>query len=394
MNSILTRDHSDPGGADGSAPPLPGPVAAHGRGTGWQIAHRFERVARVAEADGWGASAPQDEGLAPPVAEVRWERTGRILNANDSPDVPFELSINPYRGCEHGCIYCYARPTHSYLNLSPGLDFETRLVAKAGAAERLRQALARPGYRPRPLNVGSATDAYQPVERHLRVTRSIIEVLHEAQHPFSLVTKSGLVVRDIDLLAEMAVRRQLLVFISVTSLSNELSRRLEPRASSPARRLAAIRRLSQAGVWVGVNVAPIIPFINEPEIEQIIEAAAQAGARSVHWTVVRLPWEVKPLFESWLAQHAPDRAARVMARVRDMRGGKAYDADFATRMKGDGLWADLIRQRVLKASQRQGLVRETPALDFASFRAPQCSLATVAGTASAPISEDRQGRLF
>jgi len=256
------------------------------------------------------------------------------------------------------------------LNLSPGLDFETKLVAKAGAADRLRLALNQRGYQPRPLNVGSVTDAYQPIERRLRVTRSIIEVLHEAQHPFSVVTKSGAVVRDIDLLAEMAARRQVLVFISVTSLDNGLSRILEPRASSPARRLAAIRALAQAGVWVGVNVAPIVPFINEPEIEQIIEAASQAGARSVHWTVVRLPWEVSPLFESWLQQHFPARAERVMARVREMRGGKNYQADFASRMKGAGVWADLIRQRVEKAGQRHGLVRPAPLLDFSAFRAP------------------------
>jgi DNA repair photolyase len=352
-----------------NSPPA-GPPPLRGRGTGWQIAHRFERDERVAADDGWPRE-DADEPAAPPVpTEVRWERTVSILSRNDSPDVPFELSVNPYRGCEHGCIYCYARPTHSYLNLSPGIDFETKLIAKQDAAERLREALGRPGYVPRPLNIGSATDAYQPIERTLRVTRQVIEVLHEAQHPFSLVTKSGGVVRDLDLLAEMAARRQLLVFVSVTSLSNRLSRILEPRASSPARRLAAIRALAQAGVCVGVNVAPIIPFINEPEIEQIVEAAAQAGARSVHWTVVRLPWEVSPLFEDWLQQHFPERAARVMARIREMRGGRNYDADFATRMKGAGAWADLIRQRVVKAGQRQGLGRETPALDYSAFRPP------------------------
>lgn len=347
-------------------------IPPHGRGTGWQIAHRFERDEREPADDGW-PQAEADDDLAPPqgpATEVRWERAGRILSANDSPDVPFELSVNPYRGCEHGCIYCYARPTHSYLNLSPGLDFETRLIAKEGAAERLREALARPGYVPRPLNVGSATDAYQPIERRLRLTRQVIEVLHEAQHPFSLVTKSGAVVRDLDLLAALAARRQVLVFISITTLTNALSRLLEPRASSPARRLAAVRALSAAGVWVGVNVAPIIPFVNEPEIEQIIEAAAEAGARSVHWTVVRLPWEVRPLFEAWLQQHLPDRAERVMARIRDMRGGQAYRADFATRMKGEGVWAELIRQRVEKAGQRHGLVRQTPLLDFSAFRPP------------------------
>jgi DNA repair photolyase len=346
-------------------------VSPKGRGTGWQIAHRFERAEREAVDDGWPTPGPDDDAPAPaPATEVRWERTGRILAENDSPDVPFELSVNPYRGCEHGCIYCYARPTHSYLNLSPGLDFETKLIAKVNAAEQLRAALSRPGYVPRPLNIGSATDAYQPIERRLRLTRQVIEVLHEARHPFSIVTKSGGVVRDLDLLAEVAARRQLLVFISITSVDNALSRILEPRASSPARRLAAVRALSQAGVWVRVNVAPIIPFVNEPEIEQIIEAAAEAGARSVHWTVVRLPWEVSPLFEDWLQQHYPDRAARVMARIRDMRGGRNYDADFATRMKGAGAWAELIRQRVVKAGQRHGLGRETPALDFSAFRPP------------------------
>jgi len=368
MNSYL--------GADTAPEPpdeeiLRGPGAAlRGRGTGWQMAHRFERQTRADVADGWAHDTEPERPPPAPLTQVRFERTGRIFSANDSPDVPFELSINPYRGCEHGCIYCYARPTHSYLNLSPGLDFETKLVAKAGAADRLRLALNQRGYQPRPLNVGSVTDAYQPIERRLRVTRSIIEVLHEAQHPFSVVTKSGAVVRDIDLLAEMAARRQVLVFISVTSLDNGLSRILEPRASSPARRLAAIRALAQAGVWVGVNVAPIVPFINEPEIEQIIEAASQAGARSVHWTVVRLPWEVSPLFESWLQQHFPARAERVMARVREMRGGKNYQADFASRMKGAGVWADLIRQRVEKAGQRHGLVRPAPLLDFSAFRAP------------------------
>lgn len=386
MNSIRMGKPLNEDLAGAGAQPEQGML--RGRGTGWQIAHRFEPQAREVVDDGWPEATLDDAfAEAPPHTEIRWERTGRILNANESPDVPFELSINPYRGCEHGCIYCYARPTHSYLNLSPGLDFETRLIAKAGAADRLREALCRPGYQPRALNVGSATDAYQPIERQLRVTRSIIEVLHAAQHPFSLVTKSGGVVRDVDLLGEMAVRRQVLVFISVTSLSNPLSRILEPRAASPARRLAAIRKLAEAGVWVGVNVAPIVPFINEPEIEQIIEAAAAAGARSVHWTVVRLPWEVRPLFEHWLAHHFPDRAARVMARIREMRGGKAYDADFATRMKGGGLWADLIRQRVLKAAQRHGLVRETPELDASAFRPPR----SVPLEAAAPSA---QGSLF
>jgi DNA repair photolyase len=314
------------------------------------------------------------------------EHCRSILTRNDSPDLPFELSINPYRGCEHGCIYCYARPTHSYLNLSPGLDFETRLIAKTNAAERLRVELARPGHVPSPINIGSATDAYQPVERRLGLTRGLLQVLDEANHPLSIVTKSGGIVRDLDLLARLAKRRLLLVFISITTLDNELGRRLEPRASSPARRLATIRTLAEAGVWVGVNVAPIIPFVNEPEIERILEAAAAAGARSAHWTVLRLPWEVAPLFRQWLQAHLPERAERVMARVREMRGGRDYQADFATRMKGDGVWAQLIRQRVEKAAARHGLVRHPPALDCSAFVRPAPPAAGIVRPGSAQAS--------
>jgi DNA repair photolyase len=368
-------------------PPLPGIGSLKGRGTAWRMAGRYERRTRQAVDDGWGGLDEQAGNRFPiPVrTEVIDEPCKSLLRANDSPDVPFDLSINPYRGCEHGCIYCYARPTHSYADLSPGLDFETRILAKTNAADRLREELRRPRYTPRPLNLGSATDAYQPAERTLKLTRQIIEVLHEAQHPFSVVTKSGGIVRDLDLLADMAQRQQVLVFVSVTTLDNDLARILEPRASAPARRLAAIRALADAGVWVGVNVAPVIPFINEPEIEQIIEAAAQAGARSVHWTVVRLPWEVNPLFQQWLGEHFPDRAHRVMERIRDLRGGRDYDADFSTRMKGEGIWADLIRQRMLAAAHRHGLVREVPALDFRQFRPP----AAPQGFASV-----RQGELF
>lgn len=354
---------------------LPGPGHLKGRGTAWRLAGRHERRAREATDDGWGSldQRAEDDGerlAATTTTQVIDEPCRSLLRANDSPDVPFDLSINPYRGCEHGCIYCYARPTHSYADLSPGLEFETRILAKTNAADRLREELRRPRYTPRPINLGSATDAYQPVERRLRLTRQILEVLHEAQHPFSVVTKSGGIVRDLDLLVPMAQRRQVLAFVSVTTLDNGLARRMEPRASAPARRLAAIRALAEAGVWVGVNVAPVIPFLNEPEIEQIIEAAAQAGAKSLHWTVVRLPWEVNPLFQQWLGEHFPDRAHRVMERIRDLRGGRDHDADFSTRMKGEGIWADLIRQRMLAAAHRHGLVREVPALDFSQFRPP------------------------
>jgi DNA repair photolyase len=352
---------------------LPAPGARKGRGTVWRIAHRFESDERCLHDDGWGSldQIALDAAERPVQAtEVSDEACRSILARNESPDIPFDLSINPYRGCEHGCIYCYARPTHGYLNLSPGLDFETRIVAKRNAAERLRAELARPAYVPTPINLGSATDAYQPVERRLGITRALLEVLDETRHPLSIVTKSGGIVRDLDLIARMAARQQVLVFISITTLDPALGRVLEPRASAPARRLAALRALAGAGVWVGVNVAPVIPFINEPEIEHIVEVAAAAGARSLHWTVLRLPWEVAPLFRQWLGEHFPDRAERVMARVREMRGGRDYQADFATRMKGAGPWAQLIRQRVELAGARHGLVRHTPVLDCSAFVRP------------------------
>ncbi|HWH75517.1 MAG TPA: PA0069 family radical SAM protein, partial [Methylibium sp.] len=302
--------------------------------------------------------------------EVREERVRSILSANDSPDVPFEWSVNPYRGCEHGCSYCYARPGHAWLNLSPGLDFETRLVAKVNAAERLRAELARPGHRPSPINVGSVTDAYQPIERRWGLTRAVLQVLTACEHPFTLITKSAGIERDLDLIAPAARRRQALASISITTLDADLARRLEPRAAAPQRRLQAVRRLAEAGVPVGVNLAPVIPFVNEPEIERVAAAAAEAGAQSLHYTVLRLPWEVAPLFRQWLEQHLPERAARVMARVQEMRGGRDYDADFATRMRGSGVWAELIRQRIDRAAAQHGLARRMPALDASRFRPP------------------------
>lgn len=343
-----------------------------GRGTTTRIAHRFEQQARQVDEhvelapDEVDPAWPEDGAQALPT-QVTPEQARSILSRNDSPDIPFTWSINPYRGCEHGCIYCYARPTHSYLNLSPGLDFETRLVAKVNAAALLRRELAREGHEPSPINIGSATDAYQPVEREWRITRGVLEVLHACQHPYTIVTKSSGVERDLDILSVAGARRQAYVMVSVTTLDSGLSRRLEPRAAAPLRRLQTVRRLAQAGVPVGVNVAPIIPFLNEPEIEQIIEAAAQAGAQAIHYTVVRLPWEVKPLFEEWLMHHVPDKAARIMARVRELRGGKDYDADFGLRMKGEGVWAQLIAQRVRKAAARHGLGRLAPELDSSRF---------------------------
>lgn len=342
-----------------------------GRGTVWAIEHRFTSDAREAFDDGWGAleQAAKEEVLAPGTQLVE-EHAKSILSSNDSPDINFDLSINPYRGCEHGCIYCFARPTHSYLNLSPGLDFETRIVAKVNAAERLREAFNNRNYTPKLLNIGSATDAYQPVERRLRITRSVIEVLSEARHPFSLVTKSAGVERDLDLIAPMAADRLAAVYVSLTTIDPHLARIMEPRAAAPHRRLQTIKALAQAGVPVGVSMSPVIPFINEPEIERVLEAAAEAGATSGFSIVLRLPWEVNPLFQQWLEQHFPDRAARVMARIRDMRGGRDNDPDFGSRMRGQGVWAELLRQRVRKAMARLGLGRQRVELDLTQFKPP------------------------
>ena len=346
-------------------------MALKGRGTAWAIDHRFVRQSTETVDDGWGSLDQQatEERIAPTTSIIE-ERVKSILSSNDSPDISFDLSINPYRGCEHGCIYCFARPTHSYLNMSPGLDFETRIIAKVNAADRLREAFSARGYTPLLLNIGSATDAFQPVERHLRITRSVIEVLAECDHPFSLVSKSSGVERDLDLIVPMAAKRLAAVYISVTSLDSDLSRILEPRAASPQRRLRTIKTLAEAGVPVGVSVSPIIPFINEPELERVLEAAAEAGATSAFSVVLRLPWEVNPLFQQWLDQHFPDRAARVMARVREMRGGKDYDARFGARMKGEGVWADLLAQRFRKAAARHGLNCDRTELDLTAFRKP------------------------
>ena len=366
--------------------PLSAPATAlKGRGTAWALPHRFTVDTRAAFDDGWGTleQAAQLDPAAP-ATQVMEEQAGRILSGNDSPDIGFDLSVNPYRGCEHGCIYCYARPTHSYLNLSPGLDFETRIVAKVNAAQRLREALASKHYSPGQLNIGSVTDAYQPVERRLRITRSVLEVLAQARHPYSIITKSSLVERDIDLIGPMAAQGMAAVYVSITTLDAELARKLEPRAAAPHRRLKTIETLVRAGVPVGVSVSPVIPFLNEPELERILQAARDAGASSAFSIVLRLPWEVNPLFQNWLQQHVPDKAQRIMARVRDMRGGKDYDAAFGTRMTGQGVWAQLLRQRFIKACSRLGLNRERLTLDLTQFSA----------TGLGPASSAAQGELF
>jgi len=342
-----------------------------GRGTAWALEHRFTRDHVESFDDGWGTleQAAREEELGPRT-QVLEEEVKSILAGNDSPDIGFDLSINPYRGCEHGCSYCYARPTHSYLNLSPGVDFETKIIAKVNAAQRLREAFARPSYVPRSLNIGSATDAYQPVERRLKITRSVLEVMHECSHAFSIITKSAGVERDLDLIAPMAERRLAAVYVSITTLDPHLARVMEPRAAAPQRRLDTIRALARAGVPTGVSVSPVVPFLNLHELEHVLEAARDAGATRAFSIVLRLPWEVSPLFQQWLQQHFPERAARIMARVREMRGGRDNDARFGTRMTGTGVWAQLIRQRFDKAVARLGLNSERHELELSQFRRP------------------------
>ncbi len=338
-----------------------------GRGAATRMPHRFEKDTRAAYDDGWGTLEDAAANTPRLATQVMFEDARSVISRNDSPDIFFDHSINPYRGCEHGCIYCYARPTHSYLNLSPGLDFETKIIAKRNIAEVLRRDLAKPGYVPRLLNIGSATDCYQPVERELLLTRQTIEVLKQVRHPFSIITKSAGIERDLDLLVPLADARLAAAYITITTLDGELARKMEPRAASPQRRLRTIRTLAERGVPVGVSVAPQIPFVND-DMEQVLEAAWDAGARSAFYTVIRLPWELAPLFRQWLDLHYPQRAARIMARIQEMRGGKDYDSDFASRMKGSGLWADLIRQRFEKTCHRLGFNRARVELDLSQFR--------------------------
>lgn len=350
------------------------PVAAlKGRGASVRMQHRFETEAREAFDDGWGLETAADGEALPmppaPQTEVRWEDARSALVFNRSPDLAFDRSINPYRGCEHGCAYCYARPSHSYLGLSPGLDFETRIIAKRGLADQLRAELAAPRYTPGPLGLGVNTDAYQPLERELGVTRSVLEVLQEARHAFALITKGSGVERDLDIIAPMAQQGLAAVYVTITTLDPHLARILEPRAPAPWRRLETIRRLSAAGVPVGVSVSPQIPFINE-DMEQVLQAAWQAGARRAFYVVMRLPWELRELFTLWLQQHFPQRAERVLARITELQGGKLYDSRFGQRMKGQGAWADLLGQRFHKTLQRLGYRSESFALDHSAFRRP------------------------
>jgi DNA repair photolyase len=316
--------------------------------------------------DGWGL--PDEAPLR--ATEVRSDHNRSVLTANQSPDIPFELSINPYKGCEHGCIYCYARPSHAYLGLSPGLDFETILFRKTDVTAQLERALGKRGYRVRPITIGANTDPYQPIEREYVVTREALTVLAQWRHPAAIITKGGLILRDRDLLAEMADMSLIHVFVSITTLEASLARTLEPRAAAPQRRLEVIAKLTRAGIPTSVNVAPIIPAINDHEIESILTAAAAAGAHSANYIPVRLPNEVKDLFREWLEAHFPDRAEHVMSLIRQMRGGRENDPRFGHRFRGQGPYADLLRDRFRLARKRVGLDRDVATLACNHFRRP------------------------
>ncbi|WP_175835177.1 PA0069 family radical SAM protein [Burkholderia anthina] len=379
--------------------PIAPPAPRKGRGAVDNLQGRYETAQREAVDDGWMHESDDTDLTAPLRTQVFEERAKSILTHNQSPDIPFSVSLNPYRGCEHGCIYCFARPTHSYLGLSPGLDFESRIYAKVNAAELLEREISRKRYVPEPIALGVNTDAYQPVERDLRITRSVIQVMHDHGLPFAAITKSSLIERDLDLLAPMAERGQVMAAVTITTLDADLARTLEPRAATPARRLRTIRTLRDAGVPVGVSIAPMIPFVTEPDLERVLEACAEAGATHASYIILRLPWEVAPLFKNWLSAHFPDRAERVMNRVRDMRGGKDYDSDFSKRMKGEGIWADLLRQRFRQTVKRLGLNERTNGiLDLSQFRGALAGVAPaqrlVAGATGVKVRDDAQLSLF
>jgi DNA repair photolyase len=340
-----------------------------GRGAVSNPTGRFESTHSELVDDGWGSA---EEELPPLATTVQPEPAKSIISRNKSPDIPFDQSINPYRGCEHGCIYCYARPSHAFLNLSPGLDFETRLFYKPDAPRLLEQELAAPGYKCSPITIGANTDPYQPIEREYRVTRSIIEVLAKYGHPLSIITKGSMIERDIDLLAPMAARNLVKVFVSVTTLNNKLKRTLEPRTASPAARLRTIRTLHAARIPVGVMVAPVIPVLTDSEVEKIIAACAAAGADSAGYVLLRLPHELKQLFRDWLEHNEPLKAKHVLTRLQDMRGGRDYDATFGRRQTGEGEYAALLQQRFAAACAKHGLKqRERFLHDCSQFVPPQ-----------------------
>ncbi|MDO8312804.1 MAG: PA0069 family radical SAM protein [Sideroxyarcus sp.] len=341
-----------------------------GRGATLQIEGRFESATRECFDDGWSMT---EEELPLFKTTVTVERAKSVIQRHNSPDLPFDYSLNAYRGCEHGCIYCYARPSHAYLNLSPGLDFETKLFAKPDAAKLLREELAKPSYQCSPIALGSNTDPYQPIEREWQITRQILEVLVSCKHPLSIVTKSALIERDLGLLVQLARDNLVQVFISVTTLDAPLARKLEPRAASPRRRLLAMQRLNEAGVPCGVMVAPVIPFLTDAELEQVLQAAHSHGARTTGYTLLRLPCELKDLFKDWLATHYPLKAEHVMSRLREMRDGRENDSEFGSRFRGNGLFAQLLAQRFQITCERLGFNRADVSLDTSKFIKPNLS---------------------
>ena len=342
------------------AAPAPGRAARSNR------VGRFEAHEREIVDDGWDLS----DDIPPLRTEVSTERPRQVITRNNSPDISFDRSINPFRGCEHGCIYCFARPTHAFLGLSPGLDFETRLIARPEAPAVLERELRSKSYRPATIAIGTNTDPYQPIEREYRIMRRILEVLLAYRHPVAVVTKGTLIERDIDILGEMAAMGLVRVGISVTTLDARVSRLMEPRVPAPQRRLETIRRLSVAGVPVRVMASPVVPALTDHELEAILERGAEAGAVAASWIMLRLPLEVAPLFREWLEEHFPDRAKRVMGRVRDVHGGRDYDPDWGKRMTGEGPFADLVAHRFAIATRRLGLAKELPPLRTDLFRPP------------------------
>ncbi len=342
-------------------------IPRKGRGAVISPDGRFDAWRREAAHDGWWDDA---DDAASAATELIVDTAKSVITYNTSPDIPYDRSINPYRGCEHGCAYCFARPSHAYLGLSPGLDFETKIAYKADAADCLRRELAKPGYVCRPVALGINTDAWQPVERRLRVTRGILEVLAETGHPVTIVTKSALILRDLDLLAEMAKAGRVHVAVSITTLDAGLARAMEPRAPSAQRRLAVIAALAAAGIPTAVMVAPLIPALSDHELERILAAAREAGASSAGYILLRLPHEVKPLFRAWLEAHRPGRAGHVYSLMRQLHGGREYDSSFGTRQRGSGPLAEIIAQRFRVATRRLGLDAPSSPLDGAGFRPP------------------------
>lgn len=349
------------------------PLIYKGRAASSNMVSRFDPHTRESLDDGWGSL---DEETPPLRTEVMLDASRSVINYIQSPDLPFDRTLNPYRGCEHGCIYCYARPTHAYLGMSPGLDFESRLLMKADAVALLKKELAHPKYQCKPIALGMNTDGYQPIEREYQLTRQIIQVLSESNHPFSLVTKSSLVERDIDLIAPMAAKRLASIYVSITTLDRQLARRLEPRAAAPERRFETLRRLSEAGIPTGVMVAPVIPALTDCDMEQILEKAHEAGARKAGYVFLRLPHELSDLFQEWLQQYFPLKAQHVMSIVRQSRGGKDYHSEFGQRMRGEGIFADLLAHRFKLSCHKLGMSGERTGFCTDLFSVPAAWQAT------------------